>query len=99
LINLSGVYHHGATGATAECMDLFGSSIYRREKAPKEPLVEPDVFHAPIVAKNPRMPQHCTSKRTLCAYDDRAVEWPIPGHLATLAGRCVPLGAGINSHQ
>jgi len=30
LINLSGVYHYDARGATAECADLFGSPIYRR---------------------------------------------------------------------
>jgi hypothetical protein len=73
LINLSGTYYYDATGATAECVDLLGSSIYRREKAPKEFLVEPNVFHAPIVA-NARMLPHCTSKQTLYRYDDRAVE-------------------------
>jgi len=50
LINLSGVYHYDARGATAESADLLGSLIYRRE-GPEELLLEPDVFDASIVAK------------------------------------------------
>src|SRR5580704_16804621 len=41
-INLSGVYHYDARGATAECADLFGSLICSREGA-EELLLEPDV--------------------------------------------------------
>src|SRR5690242_5374134 len=33
LINLFGVYHYDAHGATAECADLFGSPIYSSDKA------------------------------------------------------------------
>jgi hypothetical protein len=63
LINLSGVYHYDARGATAEYADLFGSLIYRRE-GPEELLLEPDVFDASIVAKRTHasaLPQYADS--------------------------------------
>src|SRR5437762_12906156 len=32
LVNLLGVYHYDARGATAECADLFGSPIYSSDR-------------------------------------------------------------------
>jgi hypothetical protein len=38
LINLYGVYHHDEPGATAECVDLFGSPIYHQGRPLKSYL-------------------------------------------------------------